>query len=98
MDLLKAYVLHKLEESRNGPGAYVAGGALAASEACTVMNAHWVMPWLWERKDMDLGFVRLVTTACVRFSGFEDLRVDYPMSKVVDGHAESVYEIFQVSG
>jgi hypothetical protein len=96
MELLKIYALHRFEESRHSSPIHVAGDPISPSEACTVMNAQWVLPWMWQRKDIDLDFVRLVTAACIRVSGSEDGGVS-PISNAVDSHAESVYGIFQVS-
>lgn len=89
------YIYHKSEELRRATPLHVAGGSVSLSEACIVMNAQWVLPWMWQRKDIDLEFVRLITAAWIRVSSFEDGGVG-PISDAADSHVESVYAIFQV--
>lgn len=67
-------------------------------EGCITMNAKWVLPWMWKRRNTDLEFVMLVTCewmlALCRAK--EELIDEHPVFEVMKKHGV-VLSVFTVS-
>lgn len=67
-------------------------------EGCITMNANWVLPWMWQRRNIDLEFVMLVTCewmlALCRAK--EELIDEHPVFEVIKKHGV-VLSVFTVS-
>lgn len=67
-------------------------------EGCITMNAKWVLPWMWKRRNTDLEFVMLVTCewmlALCRAK--EELIDEHPVFEVIKKHGV-VLSVFTVS-
>lgn len=57
-------------------------------EGCITMNAKWVLPWMWQRRNTDLEFVMLVTCEwMLMLCGTEaELVVGHPVFEVMEKH------------
>lgn len=58
-------------------------------EGCITMNAKWVLPWMWQRRNTDLEFVMLVTCEWM-------LALCGVGEELIDGHP--VFEVMKRHG
>lgn len=67
-------------------------------EGCVIMNAKWVLPWMWQRRNTDLEFVMLVTCEWMLvLCGMEaELAVGHPVFELMEKHG-AVFSVFIVS-
>lgn len=67
-------------------------------EGCITMNAKWVLPWMWKRRNTDLEFIMLVTCewmlALCRAK--EELMDEHPVFEVMKKHGV-ILSVFTVS-
>lgn len=104
IELLKIFVSHRnaeaLRDGVSAPTSFLAapGKPESVPEACIIMNAEWVLPWMWRRRNTDLEFVILMTSVWM-FALWEEREVlmdEHPMFKVMVKH-HIVLEVFNVS-
>lgn len=57
-------------------------------ESCITMNAKWVLPWMWQRRNTDLEFVMLMTCEwMLMLCGTEaELVVGHPVFELMEKH------------
>lgn len=64
---------------------------------CVIVNARWALPWMWRRRNTDLEFVMLITSAWMLdcCGEREELMNDHPVFVVMAEHS-AVLEVFNV--